>query len=292
MSDFTWTVEVDGLSHTVAIDNDWQTGKAAIRVDGRAAAKPLSAGEDERQFAIGSTMYIVRRMPDDTFTLDLAPPDFEAPSAPAQRRTMPGKTAVRSSESRGFPLKTVIGIVLVLLFVVAKLRTGKQGLQYMQIDWKPYKAADGSFSAAFPAEPEMNSEEKNIRGDIWSFNTLSSSYKGHFYAVQYFDAHTVVVDDNAYSLMERFLDGWEGAIGGKMSTSDRTFINRNQAIRFVATIPPKEEYKMTVPATQEGYIIRRRNRLFLVWTLRAQADEITTDVKKFYEQFALPPPPE
>ncbi len=90
MSPNRWTVDVEGGQHTVAVEVDSQSRRAAIRVDGRMASKPMTADETEREIQVGSVRYVVRRHENDKFELDIPPEVFlnraTSGGLPGQRR--------------------------------------------------------------------------------------------------------------------------------------------------------------------------------------------------------------
>lgn len=75
-----WQVESDGQDYEVSVVRA-ENGKDFVRVNGRVAAKPIGAEEKEREFAVGSRTYILRRRGADTF--DLQPGDAAPAMSPA-----------------------------------------------------------------------------------------------------------------------------------------------------------------------------------------------------------------
>jgi len=278
MSDRTWTVEVGGVSHTVVVDVDPQTKRAGVRVDGRMAAKPLAADEDERELKIDGAPYLLRRVKDD-FELDIAPDAF------LNQRT----AAPPPPKSR----KLWIAYVGAALFVLGLIRVGMHGFQYMRVPWQPYSESDGSFNAKFPAKPDEKETTQNINGDLWTVHSRYATFKDHFYAVEYLDLKIVVVDANSESVMNRFLDGWAHALGGSIASREKSSLGRNPAIRFEIALPKgagAEEHKLPVNARVRGVETVRGTRLYLTWTMTAEADSATADVRQFLDAFNIPPP--
>jgi len=66
----SWEIELDGATHAITVERS-EAGKDVIRVDGRVAAKPLNADENERYISVAGWSYVVRRDKDD-FELDVA----------------------------------------------------------------------------------------------------------------------------------------------------------------------------------------------------------------------------
>src|SRR5712691_11447822 len=150
MSSQKWDVDVQGTRHVVTVDYDWQSGRATIRVNGRLSVKPMTHGETEREVPIGSALYIVRRLENDTFDLDVAPETFLNPlvatgnarqGRPNVRPTMGGKPLPKESSGIGGRIVAIIGGIVVLFAVVGIFRAGRQVSQYASVPWRPYSAA-------------------------------------------------------------------------------------------------------------------------------------------------------
>ena len=296
MSARNWIVEVDGVKHAIVVDVDPQSRRATIRVDGRIAAKPMGAEESERELPVGSAHYVVRRQENDAFDLDIPPEVFLNRSAAAKtpgarRPTMGGHAPKPESKST---VKRVIGGVFLALVVLGLLRYGVRGYQYTRVPWQAYAEPDGSFQAQFPAVPKNDEETENINGDRWMLKIRSSEYKNHFYAVEYLDLKIPVVAANAQAVMSDFLGGWAEAVGGKIVSTEKSSVARNQALDFQMTLPKGsggETHKLEVPALMRGRAAVRESRLFIAWTLAAEEDPFSTDLLHFIDQFQLPPPP-
>ena len=294
MSEGTWTVDVDGVRRTISVERDPKTGRAMIRVDGRMAAKPMSDEEQEREVPVGSMVYVIRRIGEDKFDLDVPPETFLDPKRKTtpQGRTQHGRNA--ESSGTGKKIGAGIGGTIVILIVLALLRVGREGFSYMRVPWKPYKAADGSFNVNFAGDPKQETESMNLLGDLWNIVSYESRYKNHFYVVQHIDTHVVVTEKNAANLLTQYLDGWMGALNANLQTKEPASLGRNPAIKFVARIPKgagEGEEKLNVDARMRGIIAMRGRRILVAWTLAAERDRITADLQKFLESFEVPPPP-
>lgn len=93
------TVPIPGMSKELVLLTDPATGRTAVRIDGRAVMSPLAAHEDEREFTLGATKYLLRRLPDGEFDVDFAPPDLAAggmwtAAAPAPPASEPKKSGL------------------------------------------------------------------------------------------------------------------------------------------------------------------------------------------------------
>jgi hypothetical protein len=293
MSTQAWTVDIDGIQRSITVDYDWQLGKASIRVDGRIAARPLANEENEREVVVGTRRYVVRRLPNDQWDLDVSPDTYLAPDS-SSRRVTATATPVPARRSIVNRIVLVVGIVVVIVVVAGLVRTGREGFAYLDVPWKPYAAADATFKANFPGDPKRETDSRNINGDIWQVVSLSSEYKNHYYAVQHVDLRMVVTDSQSRRVMDRFFTGWMEGLGSKVQTTEESTLARNPVKRFVATLPAgtgDKSYKLPVDATMRGMVVLRSRRLFFVWTLAAASDEISRDLKEFMEAFEVPPPP-
>ena len=288
MSDHTWTVDVEGVRHTISVERDTNTGRSMIRVDGRMAAKPMSDAETEREISIGSARYVVRRL-DDSFDLDIPPEAFLNPRPKTASRA-PAKHAETGGGKR---IARVLGGIVALIIVAGLIRFGHQGFTYMRVPWKPYSAADATFKANFPGDPAQSEEKININGDLWNFVALEATYKNHYYAVEYVDLHLVVTEQNAPAVLDKFFDGWMSAIGATVLKKESISLSRNPAISFEAKIPKgsgEGEEKLKIDARKRGVIALRDKRIVVASTMAAEADPISIDLTKFLESFEIPPP--
>lgn len=295
MSTQSWTVAVDGLQHHITVDCDEQTGKTAIRVDGRMATKPLSPGEDERELLLGGTLYLLTRQGSD-FDLDIAPPD-RLPSVPRTtmsgriptspgRNTLSGRTPVPPTESGGWSIGKIVGALIVLIIVGGLLKVGRHNFSYMNVPWKPYTPSDASFKVLFPDKPTEENYSRNINGELWTGITLLSKYKNHAYAVEYIDLRMVITEDNAQKVLERFFEGVIGK-GEKVLLKESISVGRNPAINFVSHIAKNED--LPVDAIQRGVLVLRKKRLFIVWAASPATEKVTYDIREFLDSFQLEP---
>ena len=287
MSATTWSVDVDGARHTISIERDAQTRRSMIRVDGRMAAKPMADEEEEREVAVGSMRYVVRRTGENQFELDV-PPEMFLNRAAAKSR--PGAAAEHSS-GLGKTIGLGVGALVVVLIVLGLLRTGREGLAYMNVPWQPYEAEDGTFKVLFAGDPTAETETINIDGDLWNVVFLHTRHRNHIYAVEYVDAKMVITERNAPAILERFLTALMSE--GKLERKETTSLARNPAISFTAWLPKgagEGKDRLETNARQRGIIVLRDNRILVAWTLAAERDPITADQEKFLASFEIPPP--
>jgi hypothetical protein len=294
MSATTWTVDVDGVRRTISVERDAKTGRTMIRVDGRMVARPMSEEEEERQVPVGGTIYVIRRIGEDKFDLDVPPETFLSSAPKTMARGSIRSREKQESSGSGRKIGAAIGGTIVILIVLALLRVGREGFAYMRVPWKPFKPADGSFSVNFAGDPKQETESMNLLGDMWNIVSYQSKYKNHFYVVQYIDTHAVVTEKNAPNLLSQYLDGWMDALEAKLQTKEPASLSRNPAIRFVADVPKgagKGDQRLPVDAVMRGTIAMRGRRILVAWTLAGKGDRIVADLTKFLESFEIPPPP-
>jgi hypothetical protein len=289
MNTTSWAVDVEGTRHTITVERDEQMRRSMIRVDGKMAGRPISDGEEEREIRVGGARYVVRRLEDGRFDLDVPPEVFLNPEAkPARARTHNAKP-----EKSGGRIGAIIGGVIVLAVVGGLLRVGREGLSYMRVPWKAYSDSEGTFKVNFPGDPKQSSETMNINGDLWNVISLESRYKNHIYAVEYVDAHMVITKKGAPDVLDRFLEGWMEAVSAKLVSKEPISLGRNPAISFIARLPKgsgEGEEKLPVDARQRGIIALRDKRIIVAWTLTAEADKVSWDIDKFFQSFEIPPP--
>ncbi|HUP49598.1 MAG TPA: hypothetical protein VNA04_12500 [Thermoanaerobaculia bacterium] len=292
MSATTWTVDVDGARHTISVERDAQMGRSMIRVDGRMAAKPMSDEEGEREVPVGSMRYVVRRVGEDKFELDVPPEVFLNPTTSKLRSR---RQTAEPSESGGRKIGLYIAGFVVVAIVTGLLRVGRDGFSYMRVPWKPYDGADGTFKVLFAGDPTQRTQTLNINGDLWKIVSLQSRHKNHIYTVEYVDARMVITEQNAPAIIDDFLQGWMTAISATVVNKEQISLARNPAVSFTARIPKgagEGEDKLEVDARQRGIMALRNNRIFVAWTLAAERDPISWDLQKFLESFEIEPPEE
>jgi hypothetical protein len=285
MPDTSWNVDVDGDTHTISVQIDPESGRAAIRVDGRAAAKPMSPDDLEREVPVGSTRYLVRRLDGDTFDLDIAPVSLDPALAPS-----PDAPSAHEPVSKGSPLKWII---LAVVVVAAGLfgRSVWNMFQYSRVPWTPYSASDGSFKVKFPAVPQEDSQSRTVNGEAWQMTLLTSGYRTHFYAVEYIDIHRVVTSLSAQSIIDDYFTRWASALNATVLSQEATKLSENPAIRFTLKIPPSADGKVPIETIAPGIVAIRNKRVFFVYAVAPEGHKSLPDLGTFVSSFELPPPP-
>jgi hypothetical protein len=247
-----------------------------IRVDGRLAAKPLGSAEQEREFPVGSTRWALRRS-GDGFTLD--PVSQEAPPAAAG----PGnRTKTVPEEKKTWTTGKIIWLCVAIVVGLFMSRVAWVSAQYMRVPWQTYSPPDHSFTAIFPGDPKEETENLNLKGDIWTFHALHGTYRSHAYMLGYVDAHVVVVDANSDALIERFLGGVMSGDRMHLLSSQKTTFRRDHALDFMAEVPMTAERPS---ASVRGRIVLHGNRLYMIWVIVPRGQESAVDVEKFLKTF-------
>ena len=101
------TVAIPGSGKELVLETDPATGRTSARVDGRAVMRPLAATEDEQEFSVGQRRYVLRRLDEGGFYVDITLP---ATGAGGNRISSPPKRTT----SRFGAGTAVVGLVLVL----------------------------------------------------------------------------------------------------------------------------------------------------------------------------------
>ena len=125
MSSQVVTVAIPGTRKELVLETDPATGRTAGRVDGRAVMRPLAANEDEREFTVGSLQYVLRRMDDGGFDVDITLSTLGAPRDPIAAYNLEASFPPKETKSRFAVSSVVVGLVLLLGWRVASrsLRT-------------------------------------------------------------------------------------------------------------------------------------------------------------------------
>ena len=285
MSKQSWTVDVDGAERVVALELDPQTGKTLIRVDGRMAARPLGAEEDERDVKIGNATYVVRRLADGSFDLDFAPPNFSQPVSP--KWTAPGMK-VRKEVKEDSGLKKKIWGTVVSLIVFALLAWGWDTLAYWRVDWKPYYGEKGAFRVFFPEEPNKQEEVLDSGGHSVKLTTLSSSYRRHWYYFGFSDLPNGVPPQNADAVLQAALDNMIKRESATLVARESGWIQRHDAVHFIAQFPSNDRHP--AGAVRGQLVLFRGQRLYVQFVIVPKRHTTSYDVGEFLRSIQLPEP--
>jgi len=279
-----WTVEVDGVDRNVSVSLDPQSGKTLIRVDGRMAARPLAADEQERELMIGRAKYLLRR-DGDGFDLDLVDDGAPVyiPPPPASRyktreEPMPAK-------SGGFPIiRVLLGVLGTFVFLVAAGYT-KRAWAYSHVPWQAYKEPAGEFLIDFPGDPDAESEDINVNGTIMTVTQLHKVYRGHLYSIEYAKMPFVVTDNREPQLADSFVDSYLKKHGGTILTRTSTYVAQHNGTVFTANLPKSDDGPECVV---RGAVALRKGHLYSIIFARGMKDVISFDGDHFMNSFKLP----
>jgi hypothetical protein len=275
MSTQTWIVHVDGAQREVFVDTDPATGRTALRVDGRMAGRPMSSAEDEREIAVGSERFIIRRMAGGAFDLDKAPPDAASIAAArngtAPPRRTPAAAAVKTKSQ--VPVGKIISAVLVTIVLAVVVPYVKKTVAYFKVPWQTYVHSDRSFRVNIVGKPETKGGK------------LLSRYRDHAYVLEWIDAGGVIPVENE----RRILDG---ALSSIVKTHSATLVNSEYAARhgrgaktFTAQFPEQKGWSR---GTVRGEIIVDASRVYFLWAFTPQGESLSFDVGEYLRSFELP----
>jgi hypothetical protein len=293
LPDNSWNIAVDGAAHAVSVQEDPATGRAAVRVDGRIAGRPMQPADTEREFIIGTRGFAVVRTANG---YDLEQGRIVAHDAPvvggprtptyAGSVARPAATATATSTSGSGNGKR-IGILVGILVVGAFARTCMllPSLSYRMIRWKAYASPDRRFNVTFPGEPKR--EESTVRfgpSDVQSV-TLTASRREHAYLVSYWDVPRLIRVDDAPRTLEAALNGITSSMSMTIDSQEQTTMAGRPALHLVARMAKTEQYPAAI---DECALIADYNRIYLVQGLRPVADTYRADIETFLKSFDIP----
>jgi len=285
VSSANWTVEVDGIDRNVSVSTDPETGKTLIRVDGRMAARPLAAEDQEREVVIGRAKYLLRRagagfdfdIIDDGLPVYIPPP-------PSGRYTREEK--LPEKKSRAFPI--VIGVLLGIPGLFGLMIGGayaKRAWAYSHVPWQAYKEPAGEFLIDFPGEPDSKSEDINVNGTIMTVTQLHQIYRGHLYSIEYAKMPFVVTDNREPQLADSFIDSYIKKHSGAILTRSLADVAQHNGAVFTANLPKSDE---APECFVRGAVAVRKGHLYSIIFARGQKDKIELDGDHFIHSFKLP----
>jgi len=261
MSTKSWTVDADGLEHLVTLDHDPATGRTSIRVDGKMAARPLAADENERSFPVGSVGYVVRRAGKD-FELDFAPLDLtQRPKTFSGTQPIPKSTAAAAAQANKSGVAKFIPIIIgvvALIGIVGLFGRGKPPAPRQDLKWMPYAADDGSFKVNFPGEPTLEADSEfydNIRYTSIALETLVDEQ--HAYRVEYVDLPIEVGDSQTTEVLLGWLHHWMEDNQGTLLSQKPDRIDGFRGVHFTARYSANREHRAGI-ASGDALIAFRR----------------------------------
>lgn len=281
----SWTLDVDGAQRVVTVDEDPQSGKVMIRVDGRMGARPMAPDEEERDVRVGSATYVVRRLAKGGFDLDIAPPDFTQPNVP--KWTAPGMK-VRKEVQPDSGLKKKIWGAAVSVVVFGLLAWGWDTLSYWRVDWKPYYGEKGAFKVSFPEEPEKHEETITSGGGTMKLTSYSSNYRRHWYYFGYSDLPGFVPIEHVDGVLNAALDNMIRREGAELVARQSGYVARHDAVHFIAQFPGNARHP--AGAVRGHLVLFRGQRLYIQFVVVPKRHSTAFDVGEYLRSIQLPEP--
>lgn len=259
----------------ITADLDPESGRVSIRVDGRMAARPMTADEDERAFSVGSVTYVVRRNGAE-LDLDIAPPQIQAgrpaatppPSVRAKAATVQGK--------KPLPVFRIIGSIAVTVLLAIGVRWGTRYVTYMNVPWKSYTHPDRMFRVNFAGLPE---KKTNAIGNVRTMQ-LKSSYEGHFYVVEFVEFPDVMPVEAEMKIVDEMF-------AAVLKAEQWTPLKRdwsNRGLNFMAEVPKSKDWS---EGTARGSFIPHRDRVYIVYAFVPRGEALGWDVGEFLRSLEL-----
>jgi hypothetical protein len=275
----TWTVDVDGAEHKILVETDAETGKTQIRVDGRAAARPLGPQESARQFSIGSTYYVLRRDEGGELELDLDPdPPAETVAAPAYK--LPPPVEKPPSRIKG----KIIGVVIALLIIPAT-RWTIDVVRYMRVPWKIYDPADHQFRISFPTEPEETRDSITAGYNTLRSVKLQSRYHNHLYVLEWIELPQIIPREAEAELISGALDGIVKGEQAKLVQNGWSRVARRDAMHFIMQMPKNQDWS---GGTARGHLVRSGRRIYIQYAYVPRRESLAFDVGEYLRSLDLP----
>lgn len=266
MNNQSWTVHAAGVPREVTVDFDPQSGRTFIRMDGRMAAKPLSAEEEEREVMVGSDRYVLRKLPGNTYALDVVGPDL---ALRALRNAEELEAAAHSPLPIGrWIFKTVIVIVL-----LAGANWLYNALAYMRVPWESYTGPNAKYRLKFAGPPEQDG------------NKLSTRYRDHWYVLEWVDLTEPVHPNVANEGLSRVLGGILESEKAKLIESTPHTYQGKFARSFIAQFPASDRWSK---GTARGNIILTNHRVYIIYAYTPRGDSTSFDVGEFLRSLELP----
>jgi len=255
-----WTVVVNRREHEIRVDEDPQTGKTFVRVDGRVVAKPMSAEDEEREVVVDGAAYRVMRHATDGFAIDLVP--------------RARKDLTQSAKSTGrWKMPLLIGAALLVIVLIVRVGWFAS---YSHIRWTPYHGDE--FSIAFPHQPKV---ENRSRGDA-----ITTSFKKHMFMLQYGNLSNPINREGSGRLMRELLEETAKAEAGEITSQDGDDWMGHPSIAYSIKVPAGGDH----PAGREtGRIVMSSyKRFYQYFTFVPLDDPITEDTDHFLASFEIP----
>jgi len=275
MATQSWSVDFDGPVREIVAETDPQSGRTAIRVDGRMAARPMAREEQERTFAVGSVTYVLRRNGAE-LDLDIAPAHLQAPPQASPARTGPGTTKTPAAQKKPVPVFKIVSSIVLTLVLSAAVRWGFRYFTYMSVPWQSYTHDDRRFRLNFAGVPEKSSRNAGMLRTM----QLKSSYEGHFYILEFVEFPELIPDDKQGAITD---DAFNAIVKAeKWKLIKREWGNRG--LNFIAEVPRSSDWS---EGTARGSIIPHRDRIYIVYAFVPRGEALGWDVGEFLRSLEL-----
>lgn len=282
MSTQAWTVDVDGVEHRISVATDPATGRTAIRVDDRMAARPMPAEETEREFSVGTRNYLLRRMPDGSFDLDIAPGDPAMLAAAARSASMSAALSPRKKQRSG-AARAVPAVFFLLALACGWWAWNSSA--YFRVPWQEWSDGKYQVKVDLPGAPvDATRQLKMPDGGNHEVRSFNATYRDHVYVIEHFDMGGWLHEHEAPKVLkEEITESWKGR--GEIASIEETRIANRDAMRYVVNVPAEGE---DPPVTLQGVALVHGPRMFFAWVETPPEDLDSADVNHFVRSVRLP----
>lgn len=269
-----WIVEIDGADRRVSVETDEATGRTQIRIDGRMAARPLNAHENERRFTVGNVAYVLRREDSGLFVLDLDGDAQPVPNVP----TTKGEPQT-SKPRRGHTRKIVA--VLVTLLMLPLVNWAFDAVRYMRVPWQVHAGAANQFRVSFPTVPE----EERSKAENFRTTKLSSRFHDHLYVLEWIDFPFRIPPGRRRDVVTRALDAMIKAEGARVVARDLAPEGGRDAAHFILEMPENTSWS---GGTARGHVVAFNNRVYIQYAYVPRGESLSYDVGEYLRSLELP----
>jgi hypothetical protein len=267
MSTLAWTVDVDGAEHRINIETDAQSGRTAIRVDGKIAGRPMLPGEEEREFHVGRGVYILRRMEDGSFDLDVGMPD---PIVQETRKKPPA-----SNQRRAITAVFVAAMAGILWW-------GWVASAYLRISWFDWSLPSAGVAMEFPAEPEDVTRKQGEGEAEKVIPSFRARYRDHTYVLEQYDLQAPMTEAASLGLVRQSVkEAWPD---GDVQFSD-TRVSSRDAVQYLVSLPAADNQPAV---TLRGIGAVHATHMYFAWVQTPPGEAQTIEVPHFLHSIKLP----
>jgi hypothetical protein len=280
MSGQAWTVDVDGTSHRIAVEEDLESGRASIRVDGKMATRAIGAGEQEREFPVGSMIYVLRRLPGGTFDLDVAIGSTAAISSTAGKSSVAERREerMRGKRPRALGLAAVMAVI-----VVASLWSAWSGTAYLRVPWKEWYSPSARVMVDFPGDPQGGDTQVDRGAGPLGEGSFHAKYRDHSYVLEHHDMGAPILERDAPRVLTDAVNAaWNGRPFDELSG---TRVSNRDGVQFVLNTPAAGATPATIV---RGVAAIHQRHLILAWVETPAGESQDADVQHFLQSVRLP----